>query len=46
MRLGKFVEHFKAASAIMDAKGGDGVVKYLGVGRYVIHHHAERGEIG
>ena len=46
MRLGKFVEHFKAASAIMDAKGGDGIVKYLGVGRYVIQHHDERGVMG
>lgn len=46
MRLGKFVEHFKAASAIMDAKGGDGVVKYLGVGRYVIQHPEGRGVMG
>ena len=46
MRLGKFVEHFKAASAIMDAKGGDGVVKYLGVGRFVIQRDEGRGVIG
>ncbi|KAK3645753.1 Peroxisomal membrane protein PMP27 [Elasticomyces elasticus] len=35
MRLGKFVEHFKAAAVASDAKSGsiDPVVKYLAVGR-------------
>jgi len=33
MRLGKFVEHFKAASVAADAKGMDPVLKYLVVGR-------------
>ena len=33
MRIGKFVEHFKAAAQAYDAKGGDPIVKYLAVGR-------------
>ncbi|OJD30336.1 peroxisomal biogenesis factor [Diplodia corticola] len=33
LRLGKFVEHLKAAAVAADAKGGDAVVKYLTVGR-------------
>lgn len=33
MRLGKFVEHFKAAAVAADGKGGDPVIKWLAVGR-------------
>lgn len=33
MRLGKFVEHFKAAAIAADAKGMDPVLKFLAVGR-------------
>ena len=33
MRLGKFIEHFKAAAVASDSKGGDQVLKYLTVGR-------------
>jgi hypothetical protein len=33
MRLGKFVEHFKAAAVAADAKNLDPVLKYLAVGR-------------
>ena len=33
MRLGKFVEHFKAAAQASDAKGMDPVLKYCAVGR-------------
>ncbi|EGP88273.1 unnamed protein product [Zymoseptoria tritici ST99CH_1A5] len=33
MRLGKFVEHFKAAAIAADAKNLDPVLKYLAVGR-------------
>ena len=33
MRVGKNVEHFKAAAQIADDKGGDPVLKYLGIGR-------------
>jgi hypothetical protein len=33
MRLGKFVEHFKAAALAADAKSMDPVLKYLAVGR-------------
>jgi peroxin-11B len=33
MRLGKNIEHFKAAAVAADAKGGDPVKKYLAVGR-------------
>lgn len=33
MRLGKFVEHFKAAAVAADAKSMDPVLKYLAVGR-------------
>ena len=33
MRLGKFVEHFKAAATAADAKSMDPVLKYLAVGR-------------
>ena len=33
MRLGKFVEHFKAAAIAADAKSTDPVLKYLAVGR-------------
>ena len=33
MRLGKFVEHFKAAAVAADAKGMDPVLKFLAVGR-------------
>lgn len=33
LRLGKFVEHFKAAALASDAKSMDPVVKYLAVGR-------------
>ncbi|KAF2091551.1 peroxisomal biogenesis factor 11 [Saccharata proteae CBS 121410] len=33
MRLGKFVEHFKAAAVAADAKGLDTVLKYCAVGR-------------
>ncbi|MCJ1340132.1 Peroxisomal membrane protein PMP27 [Bachmanniomyces sp. S44760] len=33
MRLGKNVEHFKAAATAFDAKGGDPVLKYCAVGR-------------
>lgn len=33
MRLGKFVEHFKAAATAADSKGLDPVLKYLSVGR-------------
>lgn len=33
MRLGKFVEHFKAAAVAADTKGMDPILKYLAVGR-------------
>lgn len=33
MRIGKFVEHYKAAAQLYDAKAEDPVLKYLGVGR-------------
>jgi peroxin-11B len=33
LRIGKFVEHFKAAAVAADSKGLDGVVKYCAVGR-------------
>jgi len=33
MRIGKNVEHFKAAALAADAKGGDQIAKYLTVGR-------------
>ena len=33
MRLGKFVEHFKAAAVAADSKSLDPVLKYLAVGR-------------
>ena len=33
MRLGKFVEHFKAAAIAADSKNMDPVLKYLAVGR-------------
>ena len=33
MRLGKFVEHFKAAALAADSKSMDPVLKYLAVGR-------------
>ncbi|KAL0261439.1 Peroxisomal membrane protein PMP27 [Diplodia seriata] len=33
LRLGKFVEHLKAAAVAADSKGSDAVVKYLTVGR-------------
>jgi len=33
MRLGKFVEHFKAAAVAADAKGMDPVLRYAAVGR-------------
>ncbi|MCJ1245383.1 Peroxisomal membrane protein PMP27 [Trapelia coarctata] len=33
LRIGKNVEHFKAAATAMDAKGGDAVLKYCAVGR-------------
>lgn len=33
MRLGKFVEHFKAAAIAADSKSMDPVLKYLAVGR-------------
>jgi peroxin-11B len=33
MRIGKFVEHFKAAAVAMDAKGMDPVLRYAAVGR-------------
>lgn len=33
MRLGKFVEHFKAAAVASDSKSMDPVVKWLAVGR-------------
>ena len=33
MRLGKFVEHFKAAALASDQKNQDPVLKYLAVGR-------------
>ncbi|KAF2870407.1 peroxisomal biogenesis factor [Massariosphaeria phaeospora] len=33
MRVGKFVEHFKAAALASDAQGGDPVLKWTGVGR-------------
>jgi len=33
MRLGKFVEHFKAAAVALDSKTLDPVLKYLAVGR-------------
>ena len=35
MRLGKFIEHFKAAAQAADAKGMDPVLKYCAVGRAV-----------
>ena len=33
MRLGKFVEHFKAAALASDAKSVDPVLRYTAVGR-------------
>lgn len=33
MRVGKFVEHFKAAALASDAKGSDPVLRYTAVGR-------------
>lgn len=33
MRLGKFVEHFKAAAIASDSKSLDPILKYLAVGR-------------
>jgi peroxin-11B len=33
LRVGKFVEHFKAAAQASDAKGMDPVLKYCAVGR-------------
>lgn len=33
MRVGKNIEHFKAAAVAADAKGGDEVVRFLAVGR-------------
>ena len=33
MRLGKFVEHFKAAAVAADSKSMDPILKYLAVGR-------------
>jgi hypothetical protein len=33
MRLGKFVEHFKAAALAADSKSMDPILKYLAVGR-------------
>ncbi len=33
MRLGKFVEHFKAAAIAADSKSLDPILKYLAVGR-------------
>lgn len=33
MRLGKFVEHFKAAAVAADTKGLDPVLRYLAIGR-------------
>jgi len=33
MRVGKFVEHFKAAAEASDAKGTDPVLKYCAIGR-------------
>lgn len=33
MRVGKNVEHFKAAALAADQRGGDPVLKYLAVGR-------------
>jgi len=33
MRLGKFVEHFKAAAIAADSKSMDPILKYLAVGR-------------
>ena len=33
MRLGKFVEHFKAAALAADSKSMDPVLKFLAVGR-------------
>lgn len=33
LRLGKFIEHAKAASVAADSKGGDAVLKYTAVGR-------------
>lgn len=33
MRIGKFVEHLKAAAVAMDAKGMDPVLRYAAVGR-------------
>ncbi|KAK7721912.1 Peroxisomal membrane protein PMP27 [Botryosphaeria dothidea] len=33
LRLGKFVEHFKAAAIAADAKGMDAVLKYCAIGR-------------
>jgi peroxin-11B len=33
MRVGKFVEHFRAAAEASDAKGTDPVLKYCAVGR-------------
>lgn len=33
LRLGKFVEHFKAAAVAADAKGSDAVLKYCTIGR-------------
>ncbi|KAB2573861.1 Peroxisomal membrane protein PMP27 [Lasiodiplodia hormozganensis] len=33
LRLGKFVEHFKAAAVAADSKGSDAVLKYCTIGR-------------
>jgi hypothetical protein len=33
MRVGKFVEHFKAAAVASDAKGVDPVLRYTAIGR-------------
>jgi peroxin-11B len=33
LRLGKFIEHFKAAAQAADAKSTDPIVKYLAVSR-------------
>lgn len=33
MRLGKFVEHIKAAAVATDAKGMDPVLRYCAIGR-------------
>ena len=33
MRVGKFIEHFKAAALASDAKGMDPVLRYTAIGR-------------